>query len=62
MMYLYNEDIRRIRKILKKADDYNFTSEHSKVMARFLHEISLLLDKGVYVDKNGDRMDMGGGK
>jgi len=60
MIYLYNEDYRRIRKILKKADDYNFSSLHSKPMAVFLHEIGLFLDKGVYCDKNGDRIDMGG--
>ena len=60
MIYLYNEDIGRIRKILKKAGDYNFSNLQSKPMAVFIHEIGLFLDKGVYVDKNGDRMDMGG--
>ena len=59
MIYLYNEDIGRIRKILKKADDYNFSNLRSETMARFIHEIGLLLDKGVYVDKNEDRI---GGK
>jgi len=60
MIYLYNEDYRRLRKVVKKADDYNFSNLQSKVMAVFIHEIGLLLDKGVYVDKNGDRIDMGG--
>ena len=60
MMYLYNEDIRRIRKTIEKADNYNLNHLHSKSMAVFLHEIGLLLDKGMYVDKNGDRIDMGG--
>jgi len=57
MMYLYNEDIRRIRKIVKKADNYNTTSLQSKVIAMFIHKIRLLLDKGIYVDKNGDRLE-----
>jgi len=60
MIYLYNEDYRRIRKVIQKADDYNSTCLRSKSMAVFIHEVALLLDKGIYCDKNGDRMDMGG--